>query len=102
MCIRRASGDGLLRLASTLLRSLVVAVALVSSAAGAGPAWIVSQRYAFSPDPAAGYFTSIAVDARGNSVVAGIIGNGSSVGIDSAQVTNAGQGVRFVARYDAL
>jgi len=102
MSNRYGCGDGLVRAPCKCVLFAWAAIALCAPTASAAPSWVVTERFPLSPDPAAGLLTAIAVDAQGDSLVAGIVGNGSFAGLDSGQVTNAGQGARFVARYDAL
>ena len=73
-----------------------------SVAAAAAASWLVSSSLTLGADPSAALITSVAVDLQGDSVVAGLIGSYRFPGLDSTQVTNAGQGARFVARYDAV
>ena len=73
-----------------------------AAVAAAAPAWLVSNHASIGGgNRFAALVTALAVDAQGDNVVAGLIGPGGFAGLDSAQVTNAGAGARFVARYDA-
>jgi hypothetical protein len=63
--------------------------------------WLVSRVVTPEGYAAAGSITSLAIDAQGDNVIAGVVGPSGFPGIDSASVVNAGAGARFVARYDA-
>ena len=101
MSIRRIVGDGPVRALRRHHRQLsfALAVAFTATTVDAGAAaWLVTQRF----EVPGVQITSIAVDAQGDNVVAGIMFDGSQSGIDSGQFSNAGASTRFVARYDGL
>jgi hypothetical protein len=95
------------RTVSSSLRAGAVALAiwcaaLAGDAGGAAASWLVSRNVTLEGYGGVAGVTSLAIDVRGDNVVAGIVGSGGFPGVDSAQVTNAGAGARFVARYDGI
>jgi len=94
--------------ARTTMSSRMGAVALAAccgllagdAACAAAASWLVSRNLTLEGYGGVAQVTSLAVDAQGEDVVAGVIGSGGFPVIDSTQVTNAGAGARFVARYD--
>lgn len=75
--------------------------AIAVAAAAAEPAFLIAAT-----KPIGGFLqakgTDVVLDALGNAYVSGIIQTTGLPGVDSARITNAGIGQRFVARIDKL
>ena len=74
--------------------------AVAPDCASMPPSWLVSGVFTPQGYEGAANVTSLAIDAQGDTIVAGVVGPRGFSGLDSASIVNAGVGARFVARYD--
>ncbi len=81
---------------------LVMCVAAIgASGAAASPPFLVAADFTIG---GTGHdrLTDLVVDATGNAYVSGVIGSYNFPGVNSAAITNAGNGLRFVAKLPPL
>ena len=83
-------------------RAVACLLALQVGIATADLRFLVASEFAIGSENSYDRLTDLVVDAAGNAYVAGVIGSYNFPGVDSAAITNAGMGLRFVAKVPPL